>query len=102
MLVDRRSSTATIAAFIAGEIRSAATGSRFWSNRYAIGAPVESVIVEVCGNCPVARSVDTLFTLSPASLDTIPTANAPGNAIPATNTPASTHSASSKPTGRSR
>ena len=64
--------------------------------------PAESVIVEVCGNWPVARSVDTLFTLSPASLDTIPTANAPGNAIPATNTPASTHSASNKPTGRSR
>ena len=51
------------------------------------------MIVDVCGNCPVARSVDTLFTLSPASLDIIPTANAPGNAIPATNTPASTQNA---------
>ena len=56
------------------------------------------MIVDVCGNCPVARSVDTLFTLSPASLDTIPNANAPGNAIPATNTPPSTHSASNSAT----
>ena len=87
---------------MAGEIWSAGTGSRFWSNRYASGAPAESVIVDVCGSWPVARSVDTLFTLSPASFETRPRASAPGNAIPATRTPASTQNASSMPIGRSR
>ena len=40
------------------------------------------MIVDVCGNCPVARSVDTLFTLSPASSDTKPNARATGKRHP--------------------
>ena len=62
--------------------------------------PAESVIVDVCGNWPVARSVDTLFTLSLASSDTKPNASAAGNAIPATTIPATRHSPSSRATGR--
>ena len=59
-----------------------------------------SVTVLVCGSGPSTRSVDTLFTLSLASLVTSPKPAASGNDIPATTTPATTHNASNRATNR--
>src|SRR4051794_6793792 len=91
-----------IAAFIAGEIWSDVTACRFWlgSKNRAIGAPVTSVTVVVSGNGPSTTSVDTVVTVSPAALDTIPTPATTGNTIPAVSTPAATHNPSNKATDR--
>ena len=92
-----------MAAFMAGEICSGVSTCRFWfgSKNRAIGLPPLSVTVLVCGSGPSTRSVETLFTLSLASLVTSPNPAASGNVMPATSTPATTHSASNMPIGRS-
>src|SRR3954451_10910172 len=91
-----------IAAFIAGEIWSDATAWRFWlgSKNRAIGAPATSVTVVVSGNGPSTTSVDTVVTVSPAALDTIPSPATAGNTIPAASTPATRHNPSNRATGR--
>ncbi len=92
-----------MAAFIAGEICSGRSTCRFWfgSKNRAIGLPSLSVTVVVCGSGPSTRSVETLFTLSLASLVTSPNPAASGNVMPATTTPATTHNASNMAIGRS-
>ena len=91
-----------IAAFIAGEIWSDGTACRFWlgSKNRAIGAPATSVTVVVSGSGPSTTSVETVVTVSPASLDTIPSPATAGNTIPAASTPAATHSPSRRAMGR--
>ena len=78
------------------------TACRFWlgSKNRAIGAPATSVTVVVSGSGPSTTSVETVVTVSPASLDTIPSPATAGNTIPAVNTPAARHSPSSRATGR--
>src|ERR1700760_4375527 len=95
---------ATIAAFIAGAIWSEVRTCRFWfgSKNRANGAPELSVTRVVTGSGASATSVETVVTLSPASLETIPKPTAAGNVIPATRTPARTHKPANRAIGRTK
>src|SRR5918992_107117 len=78
-----------------GEIISGGTSTRYWSYRYAIGAPSLSVIVETSGGSVVTRSAEMLSTVSLARFDTMPSEPTTGNNMPASSTPASRHRPSS-------
>src|SRR5882757_11525079 len=80
-----------IALVMFGEIWENETGSRYWSNRYAIGVPLRSVIVVTSGNSALARSEEMLSTESDSWLDASPIPMEIGAITPASNTPANAH-----------
>ncbi len=88
---------AMIASFICCEISSLGTGTRCWSYSHAMGAPAESVTVEIDGRSPLMRSADVPANVSAILLDASPAAPAIGNRDPAVTTPAATHVATSFP-----
>src|SRR5699024_9610058 len=90
-----RSSTEIIAHFIAGEISSELSGSRYCSYNVAILSPSSSSITLVRGGGLRASSADVVLTVSLALLDSTPSPPTTGNSNPATRMPASTQSPAS-------
>jgi hypothetical protein len=70
------------------------------SKNRAIGLPATSVTVAVSGSGPSTTSVETVVTVSPASLDIRPNPITGGKTMPAVNTPATRHQLSKRATGR--
>src|SRR6202000_3534839 len=74
-----------------GEIWLNDPGSRYWSNRYAMGLPSRSVTVVTGGNSALVRSDEMLSTESLNWLDPSPRPMATGAITPANRTPPSAH-----------
>jgi hypothetical protein len=67
------------------------TGSRYWSNRYAMGLPFRSVTVVTIGKSALARFAEMLSTESDSWLDASPNPMDTGAITPASRTPANRH-----------